>query len=133
VHLEQDNKQQLINELLSTFGKEGLKAQIDLETELLSVFERLMSENNVLTKEYRNAKSEYTKQTKVLEYFSSEEFEKYYLDLYKDQLQVFDEEEIKYLLLQQKISKKVNEMSKNISGVVCEVADSIAGDLKMNA
>lgn len=131
--MEQENKQQLINELLSTFGKEGLKAQIDLETELLSVFEKLMSENSPLTKEYKNAKSEYTKQSKVLEYFSSEEFEKYYLDLYKEQLQTFDVEEIRYLLLQQKISKKVNEMSKNISGVVCEIADSIAGDLKMDA
>lgn len=131
--MEQENKQHLIEELLSTFGKEGLKAQIDLETELLGVFEKLMSENNVLTKEYKNAKSEYTKQTKVLEYFSSEEFEKYYLDLYKDQLQNFDEEEIKYLLLQQKISKKVNEMSKNITQNVCDVADAVAGDLKMDA
>lgn len=131
--MEQENKQQLIEELLSTFGKDGLKAQIDLENQLLGVFEKLMSENNVLTKEYRNAKSEYDKQSKVLEYFSSEEFEKYYLDLYKEQLQAFDVEEIQYLLLQQKISKKVNDMSKHISSAVCDVADAIAGDLKMNA
>lgn len=131
--MEQENKQQLIEELLSTFGKEGLKAQIGLETELLSVFEKLMSENNILTKEYKNAKSEYTKQSKVLEYFSSEEFEKYYLDLYKDQLQVFDEEEIKYLLMQQKISRKVNEMSKNISDLVCNVADTISGDMILDS
>jgi translation initiation factor RLI1 len=131
--LEQENKQHLIEELLSTFGKEGLKAQIDLENQLLDVFEKLMSENNVLTKEYKNAKSEYTKQTKVLEYFSSEEFEKYYLDLYREQLQSFDIEEIQYLLLQQKISKKVNNMSKNISEAVCNVADAVAGDLKLDA
>lgn len=130
--MEQD-KQQLIEELLSTFGKEGLKAQIDLETELLGVFEKLMSENNVLTKEYRNAKSEYDKQSKVLEYFSSEEFEKYYLDLYKEQLQSFEVEEIKYLLMQQKIAKKVSQISKNISDSVCSVADAVTGDLKMDA
>lgn len=131
--MEQENKQQLIEELLSTFGKEGLKAQIDLENELLGVFEKLMSENNVLTKEYRNAKSEYDKQSKVLEYFSSEEFEKYYLDLYKEQLQSFEVEEIKYLLIQQKIAKKVSQISKNISDSVCSVADAVAGDLKMDA
>lgn len=131
--MEQENKQQLIDDLLSTFGKEGLKAQIDLETELLSVFEKLMSENNELTKEYRNAKVEYEKQSKVLEYFSSEAFEKYYLDLYREQLQTFDIDEIKYLLLQQKISKKVSEMSKTISDTICEIADSITGDLNINA
>lgn len=131
--MEQENKQQLIIELLSTFGKEGLKAQIDLENELLEVFKGLMSENNVLTKEYKNAKSEHTKQSKVLEYFSSEEFEKYYLDLYKEQLQSFEVEEIKYLLMQQKIAKKVSQISKNISDSVCSVADAVAGDLKMDA
>ena len=130
--MEQD-KQQLIEELLCTFGKEGLKAQIDLENQLLDVFEKLMSENNPLTKEYKNAKVEHEKQSKVLEYFSSEAFEKYYLDLYKEQLQSFDIEEIQYLLLQQKISKKVNEMSKNISQNVCDIADAAAGDLKMDA
>lgn len=131
--MEQENKQHLIEELLSTFGKEGLKAQIDLETELLGVFEKLMSENNVLTKEYKNAKVEHEKQSKVLDYFSSETFEKYYLDLYREQLQSFDIEEIQYLLLQQKISKKVNDMSKNISEAVCNVADAVAGDLKLDA
>ena len=130
--MEQD-KQQLIEELLCTFGKEGLKAQIDLENQLLDVFEKLMSENNVLTKEYKNAKVEHEKQSKVLEYFSSEEFEKYYLELYKEQLQAFDEEEIQYLLMQQKISKKVNEMSKNISDSVCDIADNICGDTKLQA
>lgn len=130
--MEQENKQRLIEDLLSTFGKEGLKAQIDLETELLGVFEKLMSENNPLTKEYRNAKSEYDKQSKVLEYFSSDEFEKYYLDLYKEQLQVFDEEEIQYILMQQKIAKKVSQISKNISDSVCEIADNISGETVLN-
>lgn len=131
--MEINTKEQLINDFVNETGAQALKAQLDNEQYILDMYSNLMNEHHKNSKEYKLAKIEHGKQMKVFEYFSSDTFKDFYLNLYKEKMQVFDEEELQYLMMQQRIAKKVNEMSKEVSTVICDVAETVVGDLKLNA
>lgn len=134
--MEQHNsntKEQLINDFVNETGAQALKVQLDNEQYILDMYSNLMNEHHKNSKEYKLAKIEHSKQMKVFEYFSSDTFKDFYLNLYKEKMQVFDEDELQYLMMQQRIAKKVNDMSKEVSEVICDVAETVVGDLKLNA
>lgn len=131
--MEINTKEQLINDFVNETGAQALKAQLDNEQYILDMYSNLMNEHPKTSKEFKLAKIEHSKQMKVFEYFSSDTFKDFYLNLYKEQMQVFDEDELQYLMMQQRIAKKVNEMSKQVSEIVCDIADNVAGESPLNA
>lgn len=134
--MEQHNsntKEQMINAFVNETGAQALKAQLDNEQYILDMYSNLMNEHSKNSKEFKLAKIEHSKQMKVFEYFSSDTFKDFYLNLYKEKMQVFDEDELQYLMMQQRIAKKVNEMSKTVSEIVCDIADNIIGESQLNA
>lgn len=134
--MEQHNistKEQLINDFVNETGAQALKAQLDNEQYILDMYSNLMNEHPKTSKEFKLAKIEHNKQMKVFEYFSSDTFKDFYLNLYKEQMQAFDEDELQYLMMQQRIAKKVNQMSKEVSEIVCDIADNVAGESQLNA
>lgn len=132
--VQNDNKkQELINQLVETVAANGQKVIVETEVKLRSVFGDIMEGSNANSKEYKNAREEFDKQSKVIEYFESEEFKDLYVDIYKQEMQAMEEFELEYLLMQQNIATKVETISSNISQVICDIAENISGETQFNA
>ena len=81
-------KTKLISDYIDQYSQEYIDSQVETETVILETFEQLMNEFHKNSKEYKNAKSEYDKQVKVLEYFKSASFAELYKEQYKKEMEV---------------------------------------------
>lgn len=133
--MEQSNelKTKLISEYVDRYSQDYIDMQIDSEKTILNVFEQLINEVQKPSIEYNNAKNEYNKQCKVVDYFCSEEFKTLYKNMYKEKMQVLTLEEVEYITMQQNIICKVNSINKDIAEVVCDIAENVAGEHKLHA
>ena len=133
--MEQNNelKTKLISDYVDQYSQEYIDSQVETEMMILETFEQLMGEYHKNSKEYKNAKSEYDKQVKVLEYFKSNSFADLYKSEYKKQLEALSLEQVQYLIMQQELIFKVKDISKNMADKVITLAENIAGETKLNA
>jgi hypothetical protein len=133
--LEQNNelKTRLISEYVDQYANEYIDSQVETETVILETFEQLMREYHRNSKEYKNAKSEYDKQVKVLEYFKSNSFVDLYKSEYKKQMEVLSLEQVQYLIMQQELIFKVKDISKNMTTMIVDLAENISGEQKLSA
>ena len=92
-----------------------------------------MDEYHKNSKEYKNAKSEYDKQTKVLEYFKSNSFSELYKEQYKKEMEVLTLEQVQHLIMQQELIFKVKGISKNMTEMVLSLAENVSGEQKLDA
>lgn len=129
----EDVKSSLISEYVEEFAPEYMEQQLDSEKAILEVFEQMLGEHHKNSNEYKNAKGEYDKQMKVLEYFGSEAFKELYKQSYKEKLEILTQEEVEYLYMQQKLIKKVKDVSIQMTDLVCTLADNVSGETKLNA
>ena len=134
---EQNNidgiKSSLISQYVDEFAPDYIEQQLDSENAILEVFEQLMKSNHKNSNEYKNAKVEFDKQTKVLDYFGSEAFKELYKQEYKQKLDVLTLEEIGHLYMQQRLIKKVRDVSIEMNEMVCTLAENVGGDTVLNA
>lgn len=133
--MEQNNelKTRLISEYVDQYANEYIDSQVETETVILETFEQLMREYHRNSKEYKNAKSEYDKQVKVLEYFKSNSFVDLYKSEYKKQMEVLSLEQVQYLIMQQELIFKVKDISKNMTTMIVDLAENISGEQKLSA
>lgn len=128
-----DIKSSLISRYVEEFAPDYIDQQLDSENAILEVFEQLMKTNHKNSNEYKNAKVEFDKQTKVLDYFCSEAFKELYKQSYKEKLNVLTLEEVKYLYMQQRLIKKVRDVSIEMNEMVYTLAENVGGDTVLNA
>ena len=126
-------KTKLISDYVDQYSQDYIDSQIETETTILNMFEQLMNENHKNSKEYKNAKSEYDKQVKVLEYFKSDNFAQLYKSEYKKQMEVLTLEQVQHLIMQQELIFKVRDISKNMTDIVIALAENVAGETKLSA
>ena len=100
---------------------------------ILDTFEQLMGEYHKNSKEYKNAKSEYDKQIKVLEYSKSNSFAELYKEQYKKEMEVLTLEQVQHLIMQQELIFKVKDISKNMADLVIALAENVSGEQKLDA
>lgn len=133
--MEQNNelKTKLIYEYVEKHSQDYIDSQVETEMMILETFEQLMSEYHKNSKEYKNAKSEYDKQIKVLEYFKSNNFADLYKSEYKKQMEVLSLEQVQYLIMQQELIFKVKDISKNMTTMIVDLAENISGEQKLDA
>ena len=133
--MEQNNelKTKLISNYVDQYAQEYIDSQVETETVILDTFEQLMKEFHKNSKEYKNAKSEYDKQVKVLEYFKSNSFVDLYKSEYKKQMEVLSLEQVQYLIMQQELIFKVKDISKNMTTMIVDLAENISGEQKLSA
>lgn len=133
--MEQNNelKTKLISEYVEKHSQDYIDMQIDSEKTILNVFEQLINEVQKPSIEYTNAKNEYNKQCKVVDYFCSDEFKTLYKNMYKEKMQILTLEEVEYITMQQNIVCKVNSINKDIAEIVCDIAENVAGEHKLHA
>lgn len=133
--MEQNNelKTKLISNYVDQYAGEYIDSQIETETVILETFEQLMSEYHKNSKEYKNAKNEYDKQVKVLEYFKSDSFANIYKSEYKKQMEVLTLEQVQYLIMQQELIFKVKDISKNMIAMIIDLAENVSGEQKLSA
>lgn len=126
-------KTKLISDYVDQYSQDYIDSQIETETTILNMFEQLMNKNHKNSKEYKNAKSEYDKQVKVLEYFKSDNFAQLYKSEYKKQMEVLTLEQVQHLIMQQELIFKVRDISKNMTDTVIALAENVAGETKLSA
>lgn len=133
--MEQSNelKTKLISEYVDRYAGEYIDSQVETEMVILDTFEQLMKEYHKNSKEYKNAKSEYDKQVKVLEYFKSNSFADLYKSEYKKQMEALSLEQVQYLIMQQELIFKVKDISKNMTTMIVDLAENISGEQKLSA
>ena len=133
--MEQNNelKTKLISDYVDQYSQEYIDSQIKTETVILETFEELMNEYHKNSKEYKNAKSEYDKQIKVLEYFKSNSFVDLYKEQYKKEMGVLSLEQVQHLIMQQELIFNVRSISKNMTDVVIALAENVSGEQKLDA
>lgn len=133
--MEQNNelKTKLISEYVDQYSQDYIDSQIETETLILQTFEQLMNEYHKNSAEYKNAKVEYNKQVKTLEYFKSDNFANLYKSEYKKQMEVLTLEQVQHLIMQQELIFKVRAISKNMTDIVIALAENIAGEQKLSA
>lgn len=133
--MEQTNelKTKLISEYVDQYSQDYIDSQVETEMMILETFEQLMSEYHRNSKEYKNAKSEYDKQIKVLEYFKSNIFAELYKEQYKKEMEVLTLEQVQYLIMQQELIFKVKGISKNMTAMIVDLAENISGEQKLSA
>ena len=126
-------KTKLISDYVDQYSQEYIDSQVDIERVILETFEQLMNEFHKNSKEYKNAKAEYDKQIKVLEYFKSNSFADLYKSEYKKQMEVLSLEQVQYLIMQQELIFKVKDISKNMTTMIVDLAENISGEQKLSA
>lgn len=126
-------KTKLISDYVDQYSQEYIDSQVETETVILETFDQLMKEFHKNSKEYKNAKSEYDKQVKVLEYFKSNNFAELYKEQYKKEMEVLSLEQVQYLIMQQELIFKVRAISKNMTDVVIALAENVSGEQKLDA
>ena len=133
--MEQNNelKTRLISEYVDQYANEYIDSQVETETVILETFEQLMRVYHRNSKEYKNAKNEYDKQVKVLEYFKSNSFADLYKSEYKKQMEALSLEQVQYLIMQQELIFKVKDISKNMTTMIVDLAENISGEQKLSA
>lgn len=133
--MEQNNelKTKLISEYVDQYSQEYIDSQVETEMMILETFEQLMSEYHKNSKEYKNAKNEYDKQVKVLEYFKSNSFADLYKEQYKKEMEALSLEQVQYLIMQQELIFKVKDISKNMTTMIVDLAENISGEQKLSA
>ena len=133
--MEQNNelKTKLISNYVDQYSQEYIDLQVETEVVILDTFEQLMEEYHKNSKEYKNAKSEYDKQIKVLEYFKSNSFAELYKEQYKKEMEVLTLEQVQHLIMQQELIFKVKDISKNMVDVVIALAENVSGEQKLDA
>ena len=133
--MEQNNelKTKLISNYVDQYAQEYIDSQVETEAVILDTFEQLMKEFHKNSKEYKNAKSEYDKQVKVLEYFKSNSFAELYKEQYKKEMEVLTLEQVQYLIMQQELIFKVKGISKNMTTMIVDLAENISGEQKLDA
>lgn len=133
--MEQNNelKTKLISEYVDQYANEYIDSQVETETVILETFEQLMEEFHKNSKEYKNAKSEYDKQVRVLEYFKSNSFAELYKEQYKKEMEALSLEQVQYLIMQQELIFKVKGISKNMTAMIVDLAENISGEQKLSA
>ena len=133
--MEQNNelKTKLISEYVEQYSQDYIDSQVETEVVILDTFEQLMKEYHKNSKEYKNAKSEYDKQIKVLEYFKSNSFADLYKSEYKKQMEDLSLEQVQHLIMQQELILKVRGISKNMTDVVISLAENVSGEQKLDA
>lgn len=126
-------KTKLISDYVDQYSQEYIDSQVETETVILETFEQLMNEFHKNSKEYKNAKAEYDKQVKVLEYFKSNSFADLYKSEYKKQMEALSLEQVQHLIMQQELILKVRGISKNMTDVVISLAENVSGEQKLDA
>lgn len=126
-------KTKLISDYVDQYSQEYIDSQVETETVILETFEQLMGEYHRNSKEYKNAKNEYDKQVKVLEYFKSNSFAELYKEQYKKEMEVLSLEQVQYLIMQQELIFKVKDISKNMTTMIVDLAENISGEQKLSA
>lgn len=133
--MEQTNelKTKLISNYVDQYSQEYIDSQVETETMILETFDQLMKEYHKNSKEYKNAKTEYDKQIKVLEYFKSNNFAELYKEQYKKEMEVLTLEQVQHLIMQQELIFKVRSISKNMTDIVIALAENVSGEQKLDA
>ena len=126
-------KTKLISDYVDQYSQEYIDSQVETEMMILETFEQLMSECHKNSKEYKNAKNEYDKQVKVLEYFKSNSFAELYKEQYKKEMESLSLEQVQYLIMQQELIFKVKDISKNMTTMIVDLAENISGEQKLSA
>ena len=133
--MEQNNelKTKLISNYVDQYSQEYIDSQVETEMMIIETFEQLMKEYHKSSKEYKNAKLEYDKQIKVLEYFKSNSFAELYKEQYKKEMEDLSLEQVQYLIMQQELIFKVKDISKNMTTMIVDLAENISGEQKLSA
>ena len=133
--MEQNNelKTKLISDYVDQYAQEYIDSQVETETVILDTFEQLMKEFHKNSKEYKNAKTEYDKQIKVLEYFKSNSFAELYKEQYKKEMEVLTLEQVQHLTMQQELISNIRTISKNMTDMIVDLAENISGEQKLSA
>ena len=133
--MEQNNelKTKLISDYVDQYAQEYIDSQVETEEAILDTFDQLMKEFHKNSKEYKNAKNEYDKQVKVLEYFKSNSFAELYKEQYKKEMEVLTLEQVQYLIMQQELIFKVKDISRNMTDMVISLAENVSGEQKLDA
>ena len=133
--MEQTNelKTKLISDYVDRYSQEYIDSQVETETVILETFEQLMNEHHKNSKEYKNAKSEYDKQIKVLEYFKSNSFAELYKEQYKKEMEILTLEQVQHLIMQQELIMNVRNISNNMTDIVIALAENVSGEQKLDA
>ena len=133
--MEQNNelKTKLISDYVDQYSQEYIDSQVETETVILDTFEQLMKEYHKNSKEYKNAKTEYDKQIKVLEYFKSNIFAELYKEQYKKEMEVLTLEQVQHLIMQQELIFSVRTISKKMTDIVIALAENVSGEQKLDA
>lgn len=126
-------KTKLISDYVDQYSQEYIDSQVETETVILGTFEQLKGEYHKNSKEYKNAKNEYDKQVKVLEYFKSNNFAELYKEQYKKEMEVLTLEQVQHLIMQQELIFKVKDISKKMTDVVIALAENVSGEQKLDA
>lgn len=133
--MEQNNelKTKLISDYVVQYSQEYIDSQVETETVILETFEQLMNEFHKNSKEYKNAKAEYDKQIKVLEYFKSNSFAELYKEQYKKEMEILTLEQVQHLIMQQELIMNVRNISNNMTDIVIALAENVSGEQKLDA
>lgn len=133
--MEQNNelKTKLISEYVEQYSQEYIDSQVETEMVILETFEQLMNEYPKNSAECKNAQVEYNKQVKTLEYFKSDNFANLYKSEYKKQMEVLTLEQVQHLIMQQELIFKVRDISKNMTNMIVDLAENVAGEQKLSA
>ena len=133
--MEQNNelKTKLISNYVDQYAQEYIDSQVETEAVILETFDQLMNEYHKNSKEYKNAKSEYDKQIKVLEYFKSDSFAELYKEQYKKEMEILTLEQAQHLIMQQELIFSVRNISKNMTTMIIDLAENISGEQKLDA
>ena len=126
-------KTKIISEYVERYASEYIDSQVETETVILETFEQLMNEYHKNSAEYKNAKTEYDKQVKTLEYFKSDSFANLYKSEYKKQMEVLTLEQVQHLVMQQELIFSVRTISKNMTDIVITLAENVSGETKLSA
>lgn len=126
-------KIKLISDYVDQYSQEYIDSQVETETVILETFEQLMNQYHKNSKEYKNAKIEYDKQVKTLEYFKSESFAELYKEQYKKEMEVLSLEQVQHLIMQQELIMNVRNISNNMTDIVIALAENVSGEQKLDA
>lgn len=126
-------KTKLISDYVEQYSQEYIDSQVETETVILETFEQLMNEYSKDSEEYKNAQAEYNKQVKTLEYFKSNSFAELYKEQYKKEMEILTLEQVQYLITQQELIFKVRDISKNMTNMIVDLAENVAGEQKLSA
>ena len=126
-------KTKLISNYVGQYSQEYIDSQVETETIILETFDQLMNEYHKNSKEYKNAKIEYDKQIKVLEYFKSDSFAELYKEQYKKEMEVLTLEQVQHLIMQQELIFNVRIISKNMTAMIIDLAENVSGEQKLDA